>query len=278
MELVLKVNSTSGDQSHYQDGDVIEAFSSTRIQFCHADMICHPNNFGFNSAGLRDRDTLLEKFMAKTSKYRFTRVNSTDVERLNLLTDVTDVVNDTPNADGEYMDVELFISRRITSLRHKVFGSELGQEVWYGDNAARDSVTSDAVWDEIETHSDYLKDDHANWPLSDIEKSTCLAVNCVGFKDSTVREVSSGTASSRRGSVTNQVDDPDQPGEVLDEIVAKRQWQVPYWDLSSELGIEVDDVRDRNKPVDARSSAPLEDRSHLDDINVDKIVAGIITL
>ena len=278
MELVLKINSVTGDHVHYQDGDVIEAFANTRIHLCHAEMICHPDNFSFNSVGLRDRDTLFEKFMAQTSKYKFTRLNSNDVERLNLLTDETEIVNTTPNAKGEYMHVDQFIRRRLKHHRHKIFGTVQGEEVWYGGNSARDSVVIDAVWNDIETHTDNLKADHANWPLSPIEKMTCLAVNCVGFQNSTVQEISGETASARRSSVNKEVDDPEHPGETMTEMVAKRQWQVPYWDLSSEFSINIDDVRDKNTIVDARSVAPVEERNHVDDVNVDKVVAGIVTL
>ena len=278
MELVLKVNSIDNDQIHYQDGDVVEAFANTRIHLCHAEMICHPDNFGFNSVGLRDRDTLLEKFMAQTSKYKFTRLNSNDVERLNLLTDETDIINTTPNAKGEYMNVYQFISRRIKSPRHKIFGTVQGEEVWYGGNSARDGVVIDAVWNDIETHSANLKADHCNWPLSPIEKMTFLPVNCVGFKNSAVQEISSDTANVRRCTADREVDDPEHPGETMTETVAKRQWQVPYWDLDAEFSINIDDVRNKNKTVDARSSAPVEERNHMDDVNVDKVVAGIITL
>ena len=277
MELVLKINSIGDDHIHYQDGDVVEAFSNTRIHLCHAEMICHPDNFSFNTAGLRDRDTLLEKFMAQTSKYRFTRVSSNEVTRLNLLTDEEHVINDVPNEDGEYMDVGQFVSRRIKHHRHKVFGTVQGEEVWYGGNSARDIVVIDAVWNDIETHTANLKADHANWPLSDIEKMHCLPINCVGFQNDTIQEISNGTAAERRSSATQEVDDPEHPGETITETIAKRQWQVPYWDLSSELGIDIDDVRNRGKMVDARSASAIEERNHLDDINLDKVAEGIVS-
>jgi hypothetical protein len=274
MELVLKINSVSGDHIHYQDGDVIEAFSNVRIHFCHAEMICHPDNFSFNTVGLRDRDTLLEKFMAKTSKYRFTRVSNTDVERLNLLTDEMDVINATPNAENEYINASQFVNRRIEHPRHKVFGTEQGKEVWYGGNSVRDSVTIDAVWNDIETHTANLKTDNASWPLSPIEKMTCLAVNCVGFKNSVVQDVSNGTASLRRETVYTIPEDPEEEPVMI----AKRQWQIPYWDLAAEFSIDIDEVRNKSKTVDARSSAPLEDRNHMDDIHVDKVAEGIISV
>ncbi len=279
MEVVLKINTVAGDHKHYQDGDIIEAFSNTRIHFCHAEMICHPDQFDFNSDGLRDIDTLFEKFMAKTSKYKFTRVSGSEVVRLNLLTAEEDTISDVPNAKSEMMDVRLFLSRRKKHPRHKIFGTP-GNEVWYGGNAARDDVTIADVWNDIETHSANLKADHANWPLSAIEKRTCLPLNCVGWDgvNSLVREISSGTANDRRSPASKQVDDPENPGETIEEVVAKRQWQVPYWDLAVEIGVNIDDVRDINKTVDARSAAPVEERNHMDDVNLDKVVEGIISL
>jgi hypothetical protein len=44
------------------------------------------------------------------------------------------------------------------------------------------------------------------------------------------------------------------------------------------LGIDVDDVRNRNKELDARVDGPLENRSKMDDINVDKVAEGIVTI
>ena len=48
--------------------------------------------------------------------------------------------------------------------------------------------------------------------------------------------------------------------------------------MASELSINLDDVRDLNKEVDGRSGAPLGERNHVDDINIDKIEAGIVTI
>ena len=64
-----------------------------------------------------------------------------------------------------------------------------------------------------------------------------------------------------------------------DEVfIAHSKWYVPYWDLASELGINMDDVRDKNKTVDARHDVSLDHMCHMDDIYVDKVAAGIITL
>ena len=56
-------------------------------------------------------------------------------------------------------------------------------------------------------------------------------------------------------------------------MIAKRRWQVPYWDIS---GVNVDDVRNKDKEVDGR--VDLNERPFIDDINVDKVEAGIIVV
>ena len=67
--------------------------------------------------------------------------------------------------------------------------------------------------------------------------------------------------------------DRQNPVITGDEVIsAKRKWQVPYWDL----GANVDDIRNYNKEVDGR--VDLDERPFVDDINVDKIEAGIIVL
>ena len=78
MELIVKIKS-NGSNPRYQDGDVVDAMSLNRIYLAHAAMICNPNNFGFNTNGTRDLNTLLQKFEEAIHTYKFERVNSNDV-------------------------------------------------------------------------------------------------------------------------------------------------------------------------------------------------------
>ena len=50
MELIVKIKS-DGSNPYYQDGDVVEAMSLDRIYLAHAEMICDPRNFDFNTFG-----------------------------------------------------------------------------------------------------------------------------------------------------------------------------------------------------------------------------------
>jgi hypothetical protein len=274
METVIKVGTTPGDPTSYRDGDVVCCFSDFSIHLCHAEMICHPRKFSFNGDGLRERKTLLEKFTARSSLFRFTRVSTEVVQRENLSTSNSDLLTSEANSQGEYIDVGLYIQLRRQSSTHKIFGAT-GQEVWYG-GVRRNSETVFGAWSDIENDTDYRQVDHFHWPLSDAEKRNFLPLNYVGWRGGKVCEVSGGTASERCCAVCEpdvvEEDGTEEEGEML----AKRKWQVPYWDLASSLGISVDDVRDKTHEVDARSDAPESERNKMDDIHIDKVEAGIL--
>ena len=116
-------------------------------------MICHPNNFGFNTNGTRDLNTLLEKFQQATHTYKFERLNSNDVKRTNLLTGEEDILNTIPNADGEAINAYKYISRRLKNPRQKIFGPS-GCEVWYGQVRSDTEVFIPVALYHIETESD----------------------------------------------------------------------------------------------------------------------------
>ena len=276
MELLVKVGSVTDDQKTYQDGDIVCAISSVQIHFCHAEMICHTKNFGFNTVGLRDRGTLLEKYMELTSKYRFTHVHDSEreVERFNLLTEEVDIISDTPNEAGEAMYVNKFIRRRLKNSNHKIFGTARGDEVWYGGNVSRDRPAVDIVWKQIETHSDNLKKHFSQWPFSDREKRGFLPLDCCGHRNGSNVEVSDGTCGERARSVSTSPADPDE-SPVL---IAKKQWQVPYWDIANSLSINVDDIRNKNKILDGRVGQQSNQISHMDDIHVDKVATGVVAV
>ena len=60
MEGLIKIGeASSSDHRHVQDGDVIVTKSTAETYCCHAERICNPQNFGFNSHGLRPLGTLL---------------------------------------------------------------------------------------------------------------------------------------------------------------------------------------------------------------------------
>jgi hypothetical protein len=255
MELLIKTDSVE-DANLYKDGDIVQAFSYDRIHLANAQVICNVNNFPLDDVtGLRTNDSLLMKYLERASLYRFERTGTDTVKKINLSTLGEEILG------AESIDVSEFLKNRLKSPRHKVFGSS-GSEIWYGDSRELDI---NAIWDDIEAHSDSLKSENSSWPFTEIEKRHLLILNSSGFKNNIVTELSSGTASSRQ-----------LPVVIEEELIAKRQWQVPYWDLVQDLGINVDDVRNKDITLDVRK--PVSERPYIDNLNVDKVVAGIITL
>tara|TARA_R110000824_G_scaffold20524_3_gene77262 strand:- start:223 stop:1128 length:906 start_codon:yes stop_codon:yes gene_type:complete len=301
MELIVKVGNPDGPQTSYRDGDVVQTFSPDRILLSNAGTICSIDNFPLNPVtGLRDNDSLLMKCLELINTYKFERVNSNDIRRTNISTGEQDILNTTPNDEGEYINTYQYISRRLKSPRHCIFGSS-GNEIWYGKS--KPSVDIDALWNEIETHTDNLKVNHTSWEFSPIEKSRFLVMNCCGHEHSHVDphehsdsehlggdcscesfELSKDFISERMASVYTDGDPIPEPETGIESgdapfeqiLVAKRKFTVPYWDHDSILSLSVDDIRNPDRQVDARKA--LDSRPDGDLLTVNKIDAGIITL
>ena len=111
MELLLKVGS-NGPDPEYQDGDVVCAFNERRILCCHAEMICHVQKVELNSEGLNPEDCLTRWMLEQFSQFKFERVSDTEVKRTNTLTGSSDIIDSTPNNDGEYMLVDQFLANK----------------------------------------------------------------------------------------------------------------------------------------------------------------------
>ena len=275
MELIVKIKSV-GSSQYYQDGDVVDAMSLDRIYLAHAEMICNPNNFGFNTNGTRDLNTLLEKFEQSTKTYKFERLNSNDVRRTNLLTSEEDILNTIPNADGEAINVYKYISRRLKSPRHKIFGPS-GSEVWYGKMRNDASAFIPVAWNHIETETDNLKDSHNSWPFTDLEKRHFICINTSGRiydGDSFTRVELSGDTVGDRALPAIETPPEEIPEDYNTVILAKRKWFVPYWDLASELGSSVDDLRDPDHMCDCRK--PMDEREHIDILTYNKVSEGLL--
>tara|TARA_R100000008_G_scaffold8566_1_gene4432 strand:+ start:217 stop:1047 length:831 start_codon:yes stop_codon:yes gene_type:complete len=276
MELIVKINSNPGDAS-YKDGDVVQAFSNSQIQFCHAENICNVKNFGLDPVtGLRVNDSLLMKFLEKTNLYKFERVNSNEVVRTNLISNVQDTLSKDANPNGERIDAHEYISRRLRSPSHKVFGSA-GSEIWYSKPRSIEEIDLDSIWDDIETDSSNLKSNHLSWEFTELEKKHFACINTSGRAyegDSFTRvELSGDTVHTR---ALPAIQDPPEviPEDYSPIILAKRKWFVPYWDLTSQLGSSVDDLRNPNISCDCRKE--LDEREHIDILTFDKVSEGII--
>ncbi len=249
MELLLQINSVSDNPDAFQDGDVIDAISISRIRLAWAAHLCHPKNFDTNVAsGLREHGTACEQYFNVVSRYRFTRLDYNTVARLDYQTGETKEFDQNADENGERIDVQVYLDKITKHKHHKVFGSP-GSEVWYSQ--WRSDVNHGSVWDTVESALQINRADYSNWMFTPLEKVMFLPV-----KVSSDSEVSDPTASERRDHYAIQLDPIDD--EPQEQIVLRRKYRIPYWDLQQELGIVIDDVRS-TKPVDAREASPHMD-------------------
>ena len=283
--MILKVGDGPSATS-YKDGDIVRAFSMYEIYSCHAAHKCHINNFGLTTDGMRSPDPLLIKYLEKTNTYKFERLNSNDVKRTNLITGQEDIFNKTPNSNGERINVYQYVTRRIKNKNHRIFRSN-GLEYWYGK--VRSDIDIDAVWNDIETHTDFLQSDHIHFPLTEHEKriffpiNSCMHVceegddhddaHCLSCICHCDLSECNGVFITERVSGIETIHN-EGTEDQYNETIHRRKFQVPYWDFSSSLSINVDNVRNVNLEIDSRKE--LDNRPSAEVLTVDKTEAGIV--
>ncbi len=229
--LTLKIG-TVGPDPLYQDGDIVCAFNDRRIKCCHAEMICHPRKEGFNSHGLRIPKGLAQLFYDNTHQYKFERLNKVEMKRINLITGEEEIFGATPNTNGEYIDVPLFISKRISNKNHVIFGQE-GREYWYGGKKDFSTKNIGKVWINIEDRTVFKESDHKRWPFSHREKKAFLIIDTDDFGD-----VVSDLLVSRE----------DKNGKMI----RKRKNMVDWKNL--DLGVSRADIRNPGKEISISKS------------------------
>ena len=265
MDMLIYIGD-SPDPLGYKDGDVIGCYPFLNTLLQRGQNICLPKKFGYNSAGLRDFGTLLEKYEQKTHKYKYERVNSNQVLKTNLLTEEQETISPT--------NLYEFVTKLLSIPNHTIFGTQQGREVWYMEKLPlfEDSAKIHSIWDDIEQHTDNLRQNNMRKEFTPTEKQTMLALDCTGFLNNTYKEISKHTASDRSSPIVVREDENDET--IQTTLIAKRQWKIPYKDMDSELGIDIDDVLDFNKIVDPRQDVQQSEKNKLDDIMFDKVNLG----
>ena len=265
MDMLIHIGD-SPDPLWYKDGDVIACYPFLDTLLKRGQNICLPKKFDYNWAGLRNFGTLLEKYEQKTHKYKCERINSNQILKTNLLTEEQETVSPTNLYD--------FISKMLSIPNHAVFGTEQGQEVWYMEKLPLfgDSTKINSIWDDIEHHTGNLRQDNMRNEFTPTVKQTMLALDCTGFLNNAYTEISKHTACGRSCPIATRIDENDETMQTT--LIAKRQWKIPYKDMDSELGIDIDDVLDLNKIVDPRQDIQQAEKNKLDDIMFDKVDLG----
>jgi hypothetical protein len=233
-ELILNVRSTSIDPKQYQNGDIICAFNQKRIRNVHAQHICNINNFGFNSDGLRPTNTLAQVYYEKSYKYKFERISSYEVKRIDLDTLDEMIFSNTPNENGEYIYVPEYIKDLKKHSKHKIFGNP-GSEFWYGNLKNPDDSKLTEVWSEIEARTVYRETDFQLWPLTDIELKHFLVLKIDDFSDI----------------IGGELVAPETHMEGEEIIIDKKRKNKVDWENLS-LPNSINDIKDINKKIDIR--------------------------
>ena len=257
MELLLKVGD-SESPTGYRDGDIVCAFATDHILKVNAQTIMSAPVELDSVSGLNPSGTLLELLCEISSEFRFVRHGSS-VVRTSLVTG-EETMHDATTAES--IHVTPFLKRRLKHPRHKIFG-ETGSEYWFGGTR---QFSATEIWSVLEQHSDHSRADYRTWPFSFAERSHFLPMSCAGY-DGHEDDISHPTAQKRCEPVTEDNGTP----EPID--IAKREWFVPYWDLSQTLSLNIDDVRDQAMMIDARmtTGSPA-----LDSTNISKVINGLI--
>jgi len=250
MEAILATKDANG----YSDGDIVEAFSLNRIRLAHAQTLTSVQRYPLDEvSGLRVPGTPLDKLLAVTHKYKYI-INQAGILKVDLVTD------DSVELDTDFTE---FLARRRENPEHMLFG---GSEIthWYGEQLP--NVTGDTAWDELESCTEYVREDYSTWPLTALEKRLFLPITMTG-KDITESGtvdvlLSDPTVDEFRSESVETTMDGDEPTTT---VLARRRFKVPYWDLSETLGIQPEIAR--TQMTDRRTS---EDIPHVDACVVDK--------
>lgn len=175
----------------YEDGDILVAKNRRAIRWDAAQRICWPR-IGNKKAGgmLESTQPLLKKMLEHTSQYKFERVSETEVKRI-LLSDLSEeIISNTPNGNGEAMDVKQYVARRRAAKKKPIFGTD-GAEIWYGGRTTADHATLDLVWNDIETDTPEREINHQFFPFSPRELSGFLVIAVDEFDDTTAGDLTS---------------------------------------------------------------------------------------
>jgi len=116
--------------------------------------------------------------LQRTRQFKFERLDLRTVRRINLGTLDEENLSHTPNAQGEYINVPMFVARRLENSQHAIFG-EPGREVWYGGDTNYSNDTLSRVWGDIETHSVFREVDFSLWPVGtdDVRVHFCCSID-----------------------------------------------------------------------------------------------------
>jgi len=228
------------DHATYEGGDILVAKNRRAIRSVHAQHICWPRIDGAKVGGqLTTTQPLLEIMLSEVYQYKFERLSVSVLRRTDQWTLVVDELDDTPNENGERIDVALFVSRRLSSGKLPMFGAA-GAEVWYGGRTRATHTRLNTVWAEIESRTAEREVNYVDFPMTPIEKRKFLALSVDDFTDAESGELTS--------SLIDDETDPENPVTIKKRKNGITDWRdlrdvVPTDVLNTNLEIDIRGIR-----------------------------------
>jgi hypothetical protein len=194
-------------------------------------------------------NSLLEVYLENTKEYKFERISQGQVRRINLQTGQQDIISGQPNADKEYMDVPLYIGRRLKNPNHQIFGIP-GSEYWYGGNTLLTDTGLDKIWAQIEARTGKKKQDHLNFPFTPYEIKKYLVVS--------VEDLSNEDA----GELTRPVLGlPDKDGNQ--ETIKSRKYKVDWRNTLGLSNQEKQDIENKKESNNKQRDQKIFNKSDI---------------
>jgi len=211
-----------------EDGDILNAISSLDTRRHHLGKICHLRKHA------KVADSLSYRFIEQNSKFKFERLSTYTVRRTNLITSDTDELSNTPNAQGERIDLPTYLARRKSSPNHGIFG-DAGSEIWFGGVRDPSHTDLDDLWAVVESQTAYREVDFADWPLNPREIAGQLWIRTTDFTQDEVRDLVS----------------------LISDVDQRRRYMVS-WRSVTGVSAFIDRILDRKDSIDLRVLAPVD--------------------
>jgi hypothetical protein len=255
-ELIIKVG-TNGPDPAWQDGDILHAWNNRDIEWQYLkNDLCHPWKATLNSDGLIDLGTIYEDLLRHTSRFKYEQISVNTVTRTNLVTLETEDINEVPNANGETLELQKWLNRKMAHTNpvnggtvFPLFGAT-GAVVWYHKEGNTSQPVLNALWVDIEAKTSELQADHQDSILEPSVLQHNLVVKTTNFTQAI------------KATYEAQLSDETDPENAL--LLKRRTHFVDYWDIGG-IQEHTDDIRNPNVAVDLRSTVT---KVHSNIINV----------
>lgn len=175
-ELMLFIDRSR--KNFFEDGDILCSFNDNRISRANCEYVASEarRSLGFNGDGLRVANSILEDYLTLANQYKFVRISTDQVKRVETQTGEETVI------PKEEIAVAEFIKRRKVKADHCVFGTK-GNEYWFGKSRVPTESELATFWNVIETKTAHIRSQHLKWKMGSEEYKSFLQLQVTDFSD-----------------------------------------------------------------------------------------------